>query len=484
MSFVMRHVLFAACVLIVGCGSQGVTGKGVATPDAAAIASDGSPDGRGDHGVNGTWIGANAESDVLLEGSDGAMLGIWVDVPRVRARVRTPVDLALVIDTSGSMAGEKLEHAQATARMLIDNLADGDIVSIDVFDNEAESLAAPTVLDAASRRALKQNLDRLRARGSTNLFDGLALGEAHVARAPATHGVRRVVVISDGIANIGPSTPDELGQLAERGLRFRAQVTSVGVGLDYDERTLNALAMRTSGRLYHVGEPRELSAMLERELDLLQSTVASDAFIEVVPARDVTIEGTELARSERTPNGGLRIPLGALYGGQHREALVRARFTDHGVDAGAFRLKDDTRPLASVRLHFRDPDLGDVERVQETVARVAFTRDPAVATAHANAKTQAILAVQDAAKLQMDAAQEVNRGDFAAADRKLAEAEERLATQAGAVKDAREQKRLTDGARDLVSARASAQRAAAAPKAEQRSEALKLNKGGMGSAGF
>jgi Ca-activated chloride channel family protein len=480
----MRHVLFAACLLLAGCGSSAaVHGANAPTGGNSAVA-----DGPlGDDGAarSGTWIGASAESEMLFDGDDSTMLGVWVDVPRMKTKTRAPVDLALVIDTSGSMTGQKLEHARATARMLIDNLADGDIVSIDTFNNEAESLSPPTVLNAASRADLARTIAGLRVGGSTNLFDGLALGESHVARAPASHGVRRVVVISDGIANVGPSSPDALGQLAERGLRFRAQVTSVGIGLDYDERTLNALAVRSSGRLYHVAEPEEMTAMLRHELELLQSTVASDAFIEIVPAPTVQLTATDMLRTERTGDGALRIPLGALFSGQHREALVHARFSNATPGtAMPASTRGEARPLASVRLHFRDPDLGDVERVQEMVARVAFTNDAEMARSHANAKTQAIMAVQEAAKLQMEAAQEVNRGDFASADKKLAEAQTRVAAQASSTKDAREKKRLTDEASGLGSARASTSAAAAAPKAAQRSEALKLNKGGMSAAGF
>ena len=73
------------------------------------------------------------------------------------------------------------------------------------------------------------------------MFDGLTMGESQVAQAPATHSVRRVVVIPDGIANVGPSSPETLGAIAQRGLKFQAQATSLGVGNDYDERTPRSL---------------------------------------------------------------------------------------------------------------------------------------------------------------------------------------------------------------------------------------------------
>lgn len=483
----MRHALSAlsaASVLALsaaGCGSAAVpashTAAGVAPNGAAAsdtgVATSGNP--------GGAWIGAAPESDVLLSADDDATVGIWVDAPRVKPRVRTPVDLALVIDTSGSMEGAKLDNARQAARMLVDDLADGDIVSIDTFDDEAKPLVAPTRLDARSRAQLLSTIAELHVGGSTNLFDGLALGEAHVARAPATHAVRRVVVLSDGNANVGPSTPEALGQLAERGLRFHAQVTSVGVGTDYDEKTLNALAMRSTGRLYHVSDPSEMTSMLKHELDLLESTVANDAFVEVVPADGVTITGADGARWERTSDGATKIPLGALFGGQHREALVRVRFTG-GPDSPAAR--GDVRPIASVRLHYKDPNEGDLERVQETIARASFTSDETQVAAHANAKTQAIMAVMDAAKLQIEAAQEVNQGRFDGADHQLAQAQKKLEEQAATTKDDTERRRLTAAAHSVGSARATTAAVAAAPAPAKRDQALKLNKSGMSDMGF
>jgi Ca-activated chloride channel family protein len=205
-------------------------------------------------------------------------------VPNVNITNKPPVDLALVVDTSGSMAGAKIVNARAAAKQLVEAMQDGDIVSIDTFSDRAETFVAPTVITPDSRERLLAAVARLRPQGSTNLFDGLSLAEAHVAQAPGTHTVRRVVVISDGIANVGPSTPDALGAIAERGLRFRAQVTSLGVGNDYDEHTLNALAIKSSGRLFHVSDPVEMTAFLKKEVELLTSTVASDAFVEVMPA--------------------------------------------------------------------------------------------------------------------------------------------------------------------------------------------------------
>jgi Ca-activated chloride channel family protein len=485
----MRSVLLSAIWLLAGCGAaaQGASPKtsqsasGVAVEDTsttseAAVATTDEPT----H-ASGTWIGASAESDLVLAGSDETTLGVWVDAPNLHTGIRPKVDLALVIDTSGSMAGVKIENARSAARQLVQSLHDGDIVAIDTFSDDAHVLVPPTAIDATTRPRLLNAISQLRPAGSTNMFDGLSLGESQTGRAPQTHAVRRLIMISDGIANVGPSSPESLGVIAERGVRTGTQVTSLGVGIDYDEHTLNALAVRSSGRLYHLTEATEMASILQREMDLLGSSVASDAFVEIVPAPGVQLVPVDGVRTEWGGSGTLRIPLGVLYGGQHREALVRARF--HGMSEPG-----GPKPLASVRLHFHDPSEGDLERVQEVVARVELTNDGAQVASHMNARTRSIVAIQDAAKLELAAAQSANAGQLGQADDALATAQKKLKDEAGRTKDARERQRLSQVADSIGGARKQTQAAAAAPApsrpAAVRANALELNSSAMHANGY
>lgn len=481
-----KAAFFASMVWMVGCSAT-ATSRGplaVATTSHVEVAhgavdpasTDTGDAPRRDVGTSGAWIGVAPESDTLLSGEGTAALGIWIDAPTARPRARVPMDVSLVIDTSGSMAGPKIDNARRAANLLVDDLADGDIVSVVSFSDDARTLVEPTVLSAATRATIKTHIARLTPTGSTNMFDGLGLGEANVARAPATHAVRRVVMISDGIANVGPSSPQSLGALAERGLRFQAQVTSLGVGTDYDERTLDALAVRSTGRLYHLSEPREMASLLQRELELLRSTVATDAFVEVVPAPGVQLLSADGVRTERGEGGSLKLPLGALFSGQHREALVRVRIDDPRVAA--------SRAIASVRLHFRDPGEGDLPRIQEVVARATFSDDPTAVAKSENAKTKSIMAVLDASKLELGASQSAGAGQFAEADKQLAQAQTALESRAAHVSDATEHARLVAVARKVAGARAQVQAAPSAGGATRRDVTLQLNAAGMHDSGF
>jgi Ca-activated chloride channel family protein len=407
----------------------------------------------------GPWVGAAAESDVLLARGGDAFVGVWVDVPAAaRAHHRAPVDLALVIDTSGSMEGAKIQAARASAKTIVERLADGDILSLDAFSDHARTLIPPTRLTAETRARALSVIAELGVGGSTNMFEGLELAQMHVAQTPDDHPVRRVVLISDGQANVGPSSPQALGELAQRGLGVGAQVTSLGVGLDYDERTLDAIAERTSGRLFHVGDPREMNATLEHEVDLLASTVADQATIEIVPAPGVQLVGVDGARIDWTENGAVRIPLGALFAGQHREALVRVRLDG--------------------------PAENDVERVQEVLARASTSNDPTAVAEHANAKTHAMIAMLDAAKTEIAASQDLGSGNFQQAEQRLAVAEKALREEALRTKDDESRKKLDKAATVVATARAHAAAAPAAPAASVRSDVLEMNSAGMKAAGY
>jgi Ca-activated chloride channel family protein len=439
--------------------------------DAAARASD-TPAPR-----NGMWIGAAGESDFLLSGSNDTVLGVWVDVPAALRKARAPADVALVIDTSGSMAGAKIENARLAARELVDKLSDGDIVSITTFANEAEERVPPTVLDASIRAHIRHVIASLGPQGGTNMFDGLRWAETRVLQGPATHPVRRVVMISDGQANIGPSSPDVLGALAARGADGGVQVSAIGVGLDYDERTLNALAVRSSGRLYHLEEPRELAAILDREIGLLQTTAATGAVVEIVPAPGVHVIGADGVRIDRMGDA-VQIPLGTMFAGQHREMLLHVRVNASG---------DGSKALASVRLRFRDPSDGGLERMQEVVARYQVTTDRKLVEANANEKTRTIVASQQAAQITLQAAQQLNDGRYDAAEQQLAQAEIRLKEAAARAKNEVDRQRVMAQAASVSHARAAAKADAAAPPAARpapRARALQVNQDAMRAAGF
>ena len=439
----MRRLILGFLALLLGCAAAGLS-----TASAQTVQVIG---GGGDARIGGSPI----RTEVRI-GDDGTTwVGVWVDAPTVQGQsVRPPMDVALVIDTSGSMAGDKMRNARMAASSLVETLQNGDIVSLYAFSNQVMELAPPTQLRPDNRGGMMQAIARLEAGGGTAMYAGVEAGLARLSQAPSSHPVRRVVLISDGQANIGPSDPGSFGQLAARYSEFGAQVSAIGVGLDYDESTLGQLAVRSAGRLYHLEQPSQMASILEQEINLLSRTVATNAMIEVVPAPGVFLIEAD-TMGARLENGHLIVPLGSLYGGQQREVLFRARVPTARLGA---------QPLADVR--FRYGSASDASpRGQTAQLRYDVMPSGRALSRPENARVAAMVASHDAAQAQLAAATMLNQGQNTAAAAALGNAADRLEVAARSTSDSRVRRRLEEQARHTRSAGARAGAARSAPAA-------------------
>ncbi|MGA2870147.1 MAG: VWA domain-containing protein, partial [Verrucomicrobiota bacterium] len=168
---------------------------------------------------------------------------------RKKAR-RTPLNLAVVIDRSGSMTGTKLEQTKQAAMQLVDRLAPNDIFSLVIFSDEAQVLVPAQKVE--DKDALKEKIESIEADGSTALYAGVQMGADQLDEFLSSKRINRVILLSDGLANVGPRTPRELRrfgrQLAERGI----SVTTIGVGDDYNEDLMAGLAEASDANYYYV----------------------------------------------------------------------------------------------------------------------------------------------------------------------------------------------------------------------------------------
>jgi Ca-activated chloride channel family protein len=428
------------------------------------------------------WIGGGSAVTVVpVATQTETHVGVWIDVPQVQVQTsqRPPMDLSLVIDASGSMSSEnRLGHAKIAASSLLETLHDGDIVSVYAFSDQVYEFAAPTVVSAQTRASLMQAVDSIQTMGGTNLHAGLSAGEARVMSAPPSHSVRRVIVISDGMANIGPSSPEELGMVAAMGTDHGVQVSAIGVGLQYDERTLGALTIRSSGRLYHLEQPSQMATILRTEFDRLQQTVASDAFVEFVPAQGVQLMQEQSMPGQLMSDGRYRVPLGSLFSGQHRELLVRTRITAN---------RAGNMPMATARLVYHDPSGAHAEHAQTLAVSVNATQDSnALNTESArDARVGAMVASNVAAQSQLRAVQMLNEGHAEQAAQQLQEAE-RSIRQAQAIASAAPASVRLNLDRQMQGVQRSAGRAreAVARPAAARSAALSNNADAFGAMGY
>ncbi|HET6578982.1 MAG TPA: VWA domain-containing protein, partial [Gemmatimonadales bacterium] len=179
---------------------------------------------------------------------------------------RLPVNVALVLDRSGSMGGQKIALARSAAQQALALLGSDDRFSVVVYDNVVDLIVESTSAAAAARRRATDALASIEARGSTDLCGGWLRGCEQVGLALNDGTVGRCLLLTDGLANHGITDHGELLRHAAE-LRARGVATSTfGVGADFDERLLRDIARRSGGHFYFLEHPQQIPDYLASEM--------------------------------------------------------------------------------------------------------------------------------------------------------------------------------------------------------------------------
>jgi Ca-activated chloride channel homolog len=265
---------------------------------------------------------------------------VELDAPASNRKTeRDPLNVAFVIDRSGSMSGGKLDLARQAVETAVERLLPMDRFAIVVYDDRIDVVVEST---PASREAKSMAVDRLRAidaRGSTNLGEGWLRGAEQVARAQAARGtgatggsVNRVLLLTDGLANQGITDAAELTKHAVE-LRSRGVTTTTfGVGEDFDEQLLQSMADAGGGHFYFIANAAQIIDQIASEVGELLEVVARDATIEVTAPDGVGLSVDGLSRFPVESRGNRwLVRVGDLIAEQHLEVVLRVRFGFGGV---------------------------------------------------------------------------------------------------------------------------------------------------------
>lgn len=163
------------------------------------------------------------------------------------------MNIALVIDKSGSMGGAKIAQAREAVNLAIDRLGPDDVLSIVAYDNSVHTLVPATKV--SDKAALKARISKLGANGGTALFGGVSRGASEVRKFFDRDRVNRVILLSDGMANVGPKSPKEMASLGEKLGGEGITVTTFGIGSGYNEDLMTQLAQASDGNHAYVTKP-------------------------------------------------------------------------------------------------------------------------------------------------------------------------------------------------------------------------------------
>ncbi|MDP6114756.1 MAG: VWA domain-containing protein [Planctomycetota bacterium] len=202
-----------------------------------------------------------------------------------RKKDRTPANIAMVIDKSGSMTGSKIEKCKEAARLAIDMLDPNDIVSVVAYDSTVSVLVPATKI--SDRSAVIDGINRLAPGGQTALFAGVSKGAAEVRKFLDKNHINRIVLLSDGLANEGPSSPSDLGSLGASLAKEGISVTTLGLGADYNEDLMTQLAGKSDGDHAFIETPQDLARIFKMEFDAILSIVAQEVMVKVTCAEGV-----------------------------------------------------------------------------------------------------------------------------------------------------------------------------------------------------
>ncbi len=215
---------------------------------------------------------------------------------------RPALDLALVIDRSGSMDGEPLREAKRCVRHILERLDANDQASLVVYDNRVQTLVPLRPVQPV--QAFDSALNGLESGGSTDLFGGWNGGRDSLGAETRAEALKRILLLSDGCANQGIVDPDQISKHCETALASGIGTTTIGLGRHFNEELMSRMAAAGGGRSYYGERAEDLLDAFTEEFALLSNLHSRRLAIKLTTetgVRIVSVAGRPAPRNGRIP---------------------------------------------------------------------------------------------------------------------------------------------------------------------------------------
>lgn len=355
-----------------------------------------------------------AELDHAILPASGHSTAV-IKVGLLPARFRTqqerpPINLAIVLDRSGSMNGTKLEMAKRAAARAFDALRPDDSVSIISYSNTVQTLLPLTPVRYVHEP--QRYIEQIQAGGGTAIYAGVTQAADELRdHSEDRYAITRILLLSDGLANQGPSSTRDFELLGQSLSHKGITVSTIGLGLDYNEDLMAGLASSSQGNIYFVETANDLPRIFDTELGDASSLVAREATIDIE-----CLTGFEpiriIGREGRIDGNRVTIEISNLYAGREKFVLLEVRNPGGKTNSKQTIAKIETRiqGLQSdepITLRERAEATFSNERAEQEASvnlevqrvvvsnRIALVQDEAVALADQGKLDDATLVMKD-----------------------------------------------------------------------------------------
>lgn len=328
---------------------------------------------------------------------------------------RAPINLAIVIDRSGSMRGDRIVKAKEAAIFAINMLNENDTLSVVAYDNDARVIIPSTKVNNKQKliSLIKENID---AGGGTALFAGLSKGIYQVEKHLSEDNVNRIILLSDGQANIGPTSVQELSELAIIAAKKNISVSTFGIGEDYNELLMSSIASYSDGNHVFVNDSLDLENVFVREFKDVMSTVAQHVKINIY-LKDGVKPVRLLGRDGIIKGNQVTVTMNQIYSNQEKYILLEVEQPQGKVG--------EEKTIAEIDLVY-DNLLDKKTQKEKQSVKLAYTDNPEAVKKALRQDVVTEIEIQEVNENSVKALELYNKGDRKAAQKILEDNSYRL----------------------------------------------------------
>ena len=278
----------------------------------------------------GVCIHTSVDRPVVLAGSDDEHIVVKVGLSGDDSSInldRLPLNVSVVLDRSGSMrSNNKMEDAKRGAIEVVQRLNRNDIFSLVVYESVPRVILSAQ--QVTNKDAIIELIQGIHSGGSTALYGGVTMGADEVRKNLSDEYVNRIILLSDGLANVGPGSTSDLSELGQSLIKEGITVTTIGVGLDYNEDLMTVLANKSGGNSYFAGNSKELPKIFAEEIGEAMTLMAKRIRVFVDCPKGVS-PVTILGREGNIYGQKMRSDIENLYGKNEKYILFEVKVPKH-----------------------------------------------------------------------------------------------------------------------------------------------------------